>query len=86
MARMKTTVELPDDLFRRAKAMAAARGMSLKELFSQAVEARLRGEGARPPEPEWKELAGQLAPLHKETRRIQERIDAEFGHVDEEEP
>ncbi len=81
---MKTTVELPDDLFRRAKASAAAQGMSLREFFSQALEARLRARSPRPAEPEWKSLAGGLAPLRKETRRIQARIDEEFGHVDEE--
>ena len=80
---MKTTVELPDELFRRAKATAAAQGMSLKQLFSEAVDERLRRDGARSVEPAWKELAGELAPLRKETRRIQERIDAEFGEVDE---
>jgi hypothetical protein len=81
---MKTTVELPDELFRRAKATAAARGLSLKQYFSQALEERLRSEGLRVAEPAWKKLAGQLAPLRKETRRIQERIDEEFGHIDEE--
>jgi hypothetical protein len=81
---MKTTVELPDDLFRRAKATAAAQGMSLRELFSQALEERLHARGTRPVEPQWKGLAGNLAPLRKETRRIQARIDEEFGHVDEE--
>lgn len=81
---MKTTVELPDELFRRAKASAAAQGMSLREFFSQAVEERLRARNLRPAEPEWKRLAGNLAPLRKETHRIQARIDQEFGHVDEE--
>jgi hypothetical protein len=80
---MKTTVELPDELFRRAKATAASRGMSLKELFTEAVEERLGQGGSRPTEPTWKELAGELAPLRRETRRIQQRIDEEFGQVDE---
>jgi hypothetical protein len=83
---MKTTVELPDDLFRRAKAAAASRGMSLKELLSQAVEERLRREGSRSVEPAWRALAGQLAPLRSETRRIEARIDEEFGRVDQEDP
>ena len=80
---MKTTVELPDELFRRAKATAAAQGISLRELFSQAIEERLRTKGPRSVEPEWKRLAGGLAPLRMETRRIQACIDEEFGHVDE---
>jgi hypothetical protein len=35
---MKTTVDLPDPLFRRAKATAAVQGISLKSLITQAVE------------------------------------------------
>ncbi|HUF60793.1 MAG TPA: hypothetical protein VMN36_01850 [Verrucomicrobiales bacterium] len=35
---MKTTVDLPDPLFRRAKATAAERGMSLKSFITAAVE------------------------------------------------
>ena len=80
---MKTTIELPDELFRRAKATAASRGMSLKELFTQAVEERLHHGGSRPVEPTWNDLAGELAPLRRETRRVQQRIDEEFGQVDE---
>ena len=35
---MKTTVDLPDPLFRRAKATAATRGISLKTLVTRAIE------------------------------------------------
>jgi hypothetical protein len=35
---MRTTVDLPDGLFRRAKATAAMRGMSLKDLMISALE------------------------------------------------
>lgn len=35
---MKTTIDLPDPLFRRAKATAATRGISLKALVTHAVE------------------------------------------------
>jgi len=35
---MRTTIEIPDELFRRAKATAAMRGTSLKELVIQALE------------------------------------------------
>jgi hypothetical protein len=44
---MRTTVELPPDLFRRAKARAASRGESLKKLLTRAVAAELDRE-ARP--------------------------------------
>lgn len=35
---MRTTVEIPDALFRRTKAVAALRGSSLKDLIVQAIE------------------------------------------------
>jgi len=34
---MKTTVELPEDLYRRAKAMAALRGRKLKDLVAEGL-------------------------------------------------
>jgi hypothetical protein len=35
---MRTTIEIPDDLFRRAKATAALRGSTMKELVIRALE------------------------------------------------
>jgi hypothetical protein len=40
---MKTTLELPDQLFIEAKAMAARRRTTLKALFTRALERELRG-------------------------------------------
>jgi hypothetical protein len=39
---MKTTLELPDDLFVEAKAVAARRRITLKTLFTRALERELR--------------------------------------------
>jgi len=38
---MKTTVDLPDPLFRKAKSTAAGRGISLKKFITEAVERTL---------------------------------------------
>ena len=35
---MRTTIDMPDALFRKTKAVAALRGSSMKELIIQAVE------------------------------------------------
>ncbi|TPW14158.1 MAG: hypothetical protein FD130_1431 [Halothiobacillaceae bacterium] len=43
---MKTTIELPDDLLRKAKAMAALRGQSMRQLITQL----LQREVGTPPE------------------------------------
>lgn len=45
---MKTTVDLPDDLARRAKAEAALRGRKLKDLVEEALRRLL--DGPRIPE------------------------------------
>jgi len=34
---MKTTVEVPDDLYRRAKAEAALRGLKLKDMIEEGL-------------------------------------------------
>ena len=48
---MKTTVEVPDDLYRRAKAEAALRGRKLKDLIEEGLQLVLntpRTAGRRP--------------------------------------
>jgi hypothetical protein len=45
---MKTTLELPDDLFVEAKATAARRRISLKTLFTRALERELRPLATEP--------------------------------------
>ena len=40
-AEMKTTIEMPDDLFRKAKAVAALRGQSMKQFITQSITASL---------------------------------------------
>ena len=39
---MKTTFELPDTMFRQANALAAACGITLSQLFTEALKERLR--------------------------------------------
>ena len=81
---MKTTVEIPDTLFRKAKATAAERGVSLKDLLTEAVREHLqRGAGAvspaKPCAPLWMSAFGGLRNLHEETKRIDRILDQEFG-------
>ena len=80
---MKTTLEIPDPTFRKAKATASALGISLREYVTQAVEKKL-SHGSRPPGKPWLECAGELAHLHEETLRIQKIIDEEFEQIEPE--
>ena len=46
---MRTTVDVPDSLFRRMKATAALRGQTLKEFLREAVQKEIhRGDGREP--------------------------------------
>ncbi len=81
---MKTTLEIPDRTFRKAKATASALGIPLREYVTQAVEEKLSNGSARSDKP-WLECAGELAHLHKESVRIQKLIDEEFEQIEPEE-
>jgi hypothetical protein len=86
MGAMKTTLEIPDALFRRVKAKAAVRGQTLKEFVNEALQEKLapRRGTAQPGEPEWMQGFGKLRRLRKETERIQARIDEAFEVVEPE--
>ncbi|MCY3022521.1 MAG: hypothetical protein NTW87_26365 [Planctomycetota bacterium] len=42
---MRTTLDLPDELFREAKVSAARRGIALKALFTQALAREVQAPG-----------------------------------------
>ena len=46
---MRTTIDLPDTLFRKTKAVAALRGSSMKDLIIRAVEREVTGSAASKP-------------------------------------
>jgi hypothetical protein len=78
---VKTTVELDDELFREAKATAAREGVSLRQLFEEALADRVShgsftiGGGRGWPTP-------RANVPSKEIWRIQKLIDEEFETVD----
>jgi hypothetical protein len=83
---MKTTVEIPDALFRKVKSTAAERDQSLKEFFSEALREKLAAtaRNASPDEPDWMQGFGKLRRLRKETARIQTTIDETFEVIEAE--
>ncbi len=80
---MKTTLEIPDVLFRSAKSKAAERGLSLKEFVSEALREKLASKRrtGHSDDPEWMRGFGKLRRLRRETERIQRRIHEEFEVV-----
>jgi len=83
---MKTTIEIPDPLFRKAKSRAAERGQTLKELVTEALQEKLAAGQRRdlPGEPGWMQGFGKLRRLRAETARIQARIDEAFEVIEPE--
>jgi len=77
---MKTTLEIPDALFRRAKSAAAGQGIPLRELVSDALAEKLLAPGRR--DKPWMKSFGQLRSLRRETAKINRIIEEEFGRVD----
>lgn len=83
---MKTTLEIPDPLFRKAKSKAAERGQTLKQLVTEALQEKLAAHTGktRPGEPEWMQGFGKLRRLRRETAHIQARMDEQFEVIEPE--
>lgn len=81
---MKTTLEIPAPLFRRAKALAARKGIPRRQLVREALLEKVEGRASRTGVPAWHALAGGLSDLRTETARILERIEADAETVDAE--
>ena len=82
---MKTTIDLPDATFRRARAMAAVRGISLKRFVAEALEERLRRYAVEARnvavEPPWMAGFGALSDIADENRHVLHLIDEEFERL-----
>jgi len=80
---MKTTVEVPDSLYRRVKARAAERGLSVKTFMLDALQEKLAEQNARPKETTgWRAVFG--AGRAEDIAAIQQIIESEFSRVDPE--
>ena len=79
---MKTTLEIPDAIFRRAKSLAAERGIPFRALVSEAVVDKLRASNGRGKP--WMEAFGRLRHLRRETAKINRRIEQEFEQIEPE--
>jgi hypothetical protein len=84
---MKTTVEIPDLLYRQIKARAALKGQTIKDFLVDAVRAKLAGDKAKPNAKQkkktgWESVFGAADP--KEVAELQRIIDEEFSRIDPE--
>ena len=74
---MKTTLEMPDELFRKAKSSAAHRGQSMKEFVTSALREKLAKNRATTPG--WRAGFGKIPA--KYVREVQAVVDAEFSKI-----
>jgi hypothetical protein len=80
---VKTTLEIPDAIFRRAKTIAAARGIPFRTLVTEALADKLQAQSDKDRKP-WMETFGQLRHLHKETAKINRILEKEFDEIEAE--
>jgi predicted DNA binding CopG/RHH family protein len=80
---MKTTLEIPDAIFRRAKSKAAAQGVPLRQFVTEAVEEKLKTITSHEEKP-WLKHMGKLKHLRKETARINRLIEEDSEKIDPE--
>jgi hypothetical protein len=88
---VKTTLEIPDFLFRRAKSVAAERGIPLRQFVTEAVQEKLKTTSQERP---WMKHLGKLKPLGlkhlgpkhlgKDRKQIEKRVEEAFEHIDRE--
>ena len=76
-AKMKITLELPDEIFLRAKSAAAERGIPFRALVTEALTEKLSVAPAK--SKPWMKSFGALGSLHKESASIDRVIAQEFG-------
>jgi hypothetical protein len=59
---VKTTLEIPDELFRRTKALASLRGESLKDFVTAAISAHVEKQASQQPHAGWRSVLGRAQP------------------------
>ena len=80
---MKTTLEIPGPIFRKAKSAAAVRGIPLREFVTEAVKDKLIADSKSSDKP-WMAAFGKLRHLRKENARISRIIEEEFRQIEPE--
>jgi len=79
---VKTTLDISDDLFKKAKARAALHNLSLKDFVCRALREKLtrKRAGRQDATSGWRSVYGRTSA--REVTRADEAIAAAFEHVD----
>jgi hypothetical protein len=68
-------------LFRRAKSVAAERGIPLRQFVTEAVHEKLKTTSHEKP---WMKHLGKLKHIRKERKQIEKRVEEAFEQIDRE--
>jgi plasmid stability protein len=86
MAPVKTTLEIPESLFRQLKISAAKQGKTIRAVVNEALTEKLsRSQHGVEDVPAWRIAFGGLRRLRDETAKINQEVAAEFSRVNPEE-
>jgi hypothetical protein len=77
---MKTTLEIPDRIFRRAKSKATEKGKPLRQFVTDTVQVKLKEPPGIDQKP-WMKHMGKQKHLRKETARISRLVEEAFEEV-----
>ncbi len=80
---MKTTIELPDALYREIKARAALNGQTVKSYITESLRRSLGHEERRPEERGWRAAFGKVP--RAAVREVQASIDTDLSRIDPDE-
>lgn len=76
---MKTTLDIPDAIYRAIKARAAQQGRTVRAFFLEAIQEKLNGKRRKAG---WRSVFGKAA--QDEVQSVQRIIDEEFSRIDAE--
>ena len=80
-SRMRTTVDVPDGLYRQVKARAALKGQTIRAFFLDAIQDKLAAERAgRRKTTGWRSVFG--AANQDDIDKLEQVLDEEFSQVD----
>jgi len=85
MVFVKTTIEIPDDLFRRVKIFSAVKGIPLKVLFAEALAEKVNEPESQEAVRPWMEFYGKGEGFINDLEEIDAVIQDEFEIVNENE-
>lgn len=85
MAPVKTTLEIPEPLFRQLKISAAKQGKTIRAVVNEALTEKLNRTQGIEGIPAWRAAFGGLRRLRDETAKINQDLATEFSRVDPEE-